>query len=226
MAVAVAWGKEVVVDHILDQAEGLVVALALFVLDHPPLVIELLLGDGPQQVAHAIAFQEQGPVEGTDRDGLEIVGPIEPGGPVEVRGAHFLQRLEEVARGVFRAVEHQMLEEVGEARATRRFVLRADAVPDRDRDHRCLAIRVHEHPQTVGQGEALVGNVHQAGQFRRRSGLAGGGGGAGRRRGGGRCRGEGDEKGEAGAREKPSGRGHENSGVRADQGFDRIVTKG
>jgi hypothetical protein len=175
VAVAVARRKEVVVDHILDQAEGLVVALALFVLDYPPLIIELVLGDGPQQVAHAIAFQEQGPVEGADRDGLEIVGPIEPGGSVEICGAHLLKRLEEVARGVFRAVEHQMLEEVRKARATRRFVLRADSVPDRDRDHRGLAVRVHEHTQAIGQGEALVGNVYQAGQVRRRSGLAGGG---------------------------------------------------
>ena len=39
-----------------DEAEGLVVALPLLVLDHADLVIEVFLRHRAQQMAHAVAF--------------------------------------------------------------------------------------------------------------------------------------------------------------------------
>jgi hypothetical protein len=64
---------------------------------------------------------------------------------------------------VLRAVEHQVLEQVGEAGAARRLVLAADVVPEVDRDDRGLAVGVHDHAQAVGQGELLVGDRDAAG---------------------------------------------------------------
>ena len=49
------------------------------------------------------------------RHGLEIIGAVEPGGAVEVGRADLLQVFEIVARAVLGAVEHQMLEQMGEA---------------------------------------------------------------------------------------------------------------
>ena len=95
---------------------------------------------------------------------------------------------------VLAAAEHQVLEQVGEAGAPARLVLRADAVIDRHADDRRLAVGVDDGRQPVGQGEGLVGDV----DLRRRAATAarawargggllrgGGGGEQGERKGGG-----------------------------------------
>src|SRR5262245_24309679 len=51
-----------------------------------------------------------------------------------------------------------MLEEVREAGATCRLVLRADIVPDADSNHRRLAVGVNNDAKTIGEREGLVGN--------------------------------------------------------------------
>jgi hypothetical protein len=123
------------------------------------LLVEQPLIDRAEQPAHAVAFEEQRALERGLRHGLEVVGAVEVGGAVEISRADVAQRREEVARDVFRALEHQVLEQVGEAGLALRFVLRADGVPGRDGDDRRLAVSVHEHAQAVGEREALVGNV-------------------------------------------------------------------
>jgi hypothetical protein len=183
---------------IFDQAVGLVVALPLLVLDDADLVLEILLGDRVEQMAHAVALEEEREVERRRRHRLEIIGPVEPGGAVIVGGADLLERLEEVARRVLGAVEHQVLEQVGEAGLAGDLVLRADVVPDRDGDDRRLVILMDVDAQAVGQREALVGDVDLADERGERRGR---GGGRGRSGGGGRdhqrCRGDGGQQRES-----------------------------
>ena len=101
------------------------------------------------------------------RHGLEIIGAVEPGGAVEVGRADLAQRLEIIARRVFGAVEHQMLEQMREAGPAGRLVLRADIVPDGDRDDRRLAVLVDDDAQAVVEGEGLVRDVDPAGRAAR-----------------------------------------------------------
>ena len=157
--------------RIIEQAIGAVVALALFVLDDAALLVEHALRDRTEQIAHAIALQEQRTVERAGRHRLEIIGAIEIGRAVEVGRADLLQRREEVARGVFRSVEHQMLEQMREAGRTLRLVLRPDVIPDAHRDDRRLAIGVDDHAQPVLQRELLIRDVHFLDQRRHRRGL-------------------------------------------------------
>ncbi len=137
---------------------GLVLALALLVLDHATLLVQRLLVDRAEQVAHAVRFHPQRHVERGGRHVLEVVGAVLVGGAVLIGGADQLEGLEELALVVLAALEHQVFEQVGEAGAAGLLVLAADVVPDVDRDDRRLAIGVHDHPQAVGQGELLVGD--------------------------------------------------------------------
>ena len=130
-------------------------------------------------MAHPIGFEEQRAVEGAGRHRLEIIGAVEPGGAVPVGGADRLEPPEEAARRILGAVEHEMLEEVGEAGLAPGLVLGADMIPDRDRDDRRLVVLVDDDAQAVGQREGLVGDVHlpdELGERRRgRRSLRGGG---------------------------------------------------
>jgi hypothetical protein len=144
-------------------------------LDNANLVIQLLLGDRTQEIAHAVAFHEQRPLERPARHRLEIVGAVEPGGAVVVGRADLLQILEEVARQVLRAIEHQMLEQMGEAGLAAGLVLGADIVPGADRDHRRLTVLVDDNRQAVLELEHLIGNGHLADQRADRRGLRRGG---------------------------------------------------
>ena len=147
--------------RIFDEAIGLVVALPLLVLDDVDLVGEVRLRHRAEQMPHPVALQPQRARQRRGGHRLEIVGAIEPGGAVIVRRADLLERFEEVAGRIFRAVEHQMFEQVREARLARRLVLRSDMVPDRYRDHGSLVILVHEDAQPVGQREIGVRDVHR-----------------------------------------------------------------
>jgi hypothetical protein len=138
---------------------GLVLAFALFVLHHAALLVERRLVDGADQVAHAIGFHPQRGVERGGGHVFEVVGAVGVRRAVEVGGADGLQRREEIALVVFRPVEHQVLEQVREARAARGLVLAAHVVPDVHRHDRRLVVGVHDHAQAVGQGEGFVRDV-------------------------------------------------------------------
>ena len=154
-----------------DQSVGVVLALPLLVLHHAPLLVQLLLGDGADEVAHPVALQPQGQVERVHRDVLEVVGPVLVGGAVEVGGAGGLDHVEEAVRGVLAAVEHQVLEQVGEAAAPRALVLGAHVVPDVDGRDRRLVVLVDQERESVGQDVALVRDVDRlTGETGRRQG--------------------------------------------------------
>ena len=142
-----------------DATVGAIFALALLVLHNAALLVQLLLGDGAKEVAHAIGFHPQHPIERGARNGLEVVRAIKIRGAVQARGADFLQGLEPFIVVVFGAVEHQVFEQMGEARATLRLVLRADLVPDADADYGRLAILMDDDRQPVVEFESLEGQV-------------------------------------------------------------------
>ncbi len=168
VVIGVPFREEVLELQILDEAIRLIVALALLVLDDAALVIEFLLRHRAEQMAHAVALEEERAFQRAGRHGLEIVRAVEPRRAVEVRGADLLQRFEIIARCVLRTVEHQMLEQVRKPGFALRFVLRTDAVPDRDGDDRRLTVRVNDHAQAVRQRELLVRNVDPFRQIRSR----------------------------------------------------------
>ena len=173
-----------------DLAVRLVFALALLVLHHTALLVQGLLVDCAQQVAHAVRFHPQRHIQRGGGHVFEIIGAVGIGGAVLVGGAHFLERGEEFARRVFAAVEHQVLEQMRKAGAAGRFVLAADVIPHVDRHDGGFAIGMHHHPQAIGEGEAFVRNIHR----RRIGGLYSGGIGTGRQRGGKRKRQRGGTK--------------------------------
>src|SRR5207253_4441404 len=66
------------------------------------------------------------------------------------------------------AFEHQVLEQMREARPTRYFILRADVIPDIHRDDRNAMILVDQHVEAVRERVLREGNVHQATSARSR----------------------------------------------------------
>ena len=148
--IGMAFGKQLFQHFVEDQPAGLAVALPFLVLDDPALVIEHSLVDRAEQVAHAVAFHEQRPFERALGHRLEIVGAVERGGAVVIGGADLLQIFEEVAGQILGAVEHQMLEQMGEAGLALGLVLGPDIVPHADGHDRRLVVLVDDHLEPVG----------------------------------------------------------------------------
>ena len=158
--VGVIGRKELLQDFLEDLAVGLVIALALFVLHHTTLFVELGLGDGVLEMAHPVRLEPEGGVQGVLRHGLKIVGAVEEGGAIEIGGTQLLQGVQVFALEILRALEHQVLEEVGEAGAAADFVLGAHVVPDVDSHDRCLVILVDDDREAVVEHALRVGNIN------------------------------------------------------------------
>ena len=146
-------------DQFAGAAVGLVFALALLVLHHTALLVELRLADGAEQVAHAVRLHPQRHVQRSRGHGFEIVGAVEPGGAVLVGGAGQLERLEELILVILRTLEHQVLEQMREAGLALGLVGRADVIPDAHRHHGRLVVFMHHHGQAVGQHETGIGQI-------------------------------------------------------------------
>ena len=142
--------EEVGLELLLERAvRPVVVRPALLVLDDLALVVEVLLAERVEQGRHPVGLEPQGEVELVRRQGLEVVGPVEPGRAVH-RAAGRLDEGDVLGLGdVARALEHDVLEQVGEARLARDLVLRADVVPEVDRDDRCEVILGDDDAQAV-----------------------------------------------------------------------------
>ena len=109
---------------------------AALVLHHRPLRVQLLLRHCRKQPAHAIRLEPENKLELIRRHRLEVVCPIQPGGPVQ-RAAGALYHLEMLVRGdVGRALKEHVLEQVREAGASGPFVGGADVIPEVHRDDR------------------------------------------------------------------------------------------
>jgi hypothetical protein len=136
------------------------VVLPALVAHHVALVVELLLGQGVQQEPHPVGLQEQHPLQVVRRDDLEVVGAVLVGRGVQVAaGLRHVPEVHVVA-DVLAALEHHVLEQVGEAGPARLLVLAADVVPHADADDRDGVVLVDEDIQAVGElhpGERQLG---------------------------------------------------------------------
>ena len=135
------------IGHVVDR-------LAALVLDHVALVVEPLLRHRRQQEAHPIGLEPERQLECVAGHGLVIDRVVLARRAVQV-GAQLLERHEVIAVVVLRALEHHVLEEVGKAGSAGLFVLRADPVPEIDRDDRRLVVFVKQDRQAVGKGVFL-----------------------------------------------------------------------
>ncbi len=149
-------GIRVLRDRYPHPAVGLVLPLPFLVLHHPPLLIELGLVDGAQEMPHAVGLHPQRDVEGGRGNVLEVIGAIVIGGTVEVGGPQRFEHLEVVVVVVLAAVEHQMLEEVGETGTPGFLVLRAHMVPDVHCDDGCLVILMDDQGEPIVEDELLI----------------------------------------------------------------------
>ena len=134
-------------------------AMPLFVLHDVALLVERFLRHGAQQIGHAVAFHPQRHVERAARDRGEVIRPVLAGRAIHARRAGLGKRREELAVTVRRPLEHQVLEQVGEAGLAVWLVGRPHAIPhaDEHRWHRVVA--VHENREAIVQPEHLVRNI-------------------------------------------------------------------
>ena len=126
-----------------------VVRPALLVLDDLALVVEVLLAERVEQGRHPVGLEPQRQVDLVCRQGLEVVGAVEPGRAVH-RAAGGLDEGDVLGLGdVAGSLEHDVLEEVREPGLALHFVLRPDVVPEVDRDDRREVILGDDDPQAV-----------------------------------------------------------------------------
>ena len=155
-------------EMLLRKVVRLVFVLAFFVLDHATLEVQGLLGE--VEVRHAVRFHPQSEIKGRGGDIFEIVGAVESSGPVHIRRADGLQRLDVTSFGVLAAAEHQVLEQVRKAGPAGLFVLRADVVPEVHGDDWRFMVFVNDQGQPIVEDESGVRNVRVLRLRRRGSG--------------------------------------------------------
>ena len=85
------------------------------------------------------------------RHGLEVVGPVQPGGPVHGSACSLHERHVLGLGDVARALEHDVLEQVGKAGLALDLVLRADVVPDAYRHDRGQMVLRDDDSKSVRQ---------------------------------------------------------------------------
>ena len=149
--IRVAGGPGVLCDQPPSDAVRLVVALAFLIQHHAALLVQPLLRQCAEQVAHAVRLHPEREGQRIARHLLKVVGSILPCGAVHAGGTDPLHRLEPIVVEVLAAVEHQMFEEVGEAGASGTFVLGTHMVPDIHGHDRRLVIFMYDDSQTVFQ---------------------------------------------------------------------------
>ena len=145
---------------LVERAVGpVVVRLALLVLDDVPLVVEVLLRERIEQRAHPIGLEPQAELDLVGRQRLEVVRAVEE----RRRVADAASTLDEGhvlgLRDVAAALEHEVLEEVGEAGLAGLLVLRADVVPEVDRDDRGDPIGSDDDAEAVVEGALAEADV-------------------------------------------------------------------
>lgn len=150
----------------VDRAErvpvgDVVVALPLLLLHHVALVVEVLLVDRVEQVPVPVGLHPQRELVGALGHRLEVVGAVEPGRRVEPAPLGHEPGEVLAAGDVARALEHQVLEEVGEAGAARRLVPRAHVDPEVDGHVGHAGVRGDDDAQPVGKGLLVDGVVQR-----------------------------------------------------------------
>ena len=147
--------------HGRHAVRPVLVVLAPLVQHDLALVDELRLGQRRQQVPHAVRFHPERELEAVGRHHFPVVRAVRVRRAVE-DAAGLLEGLEVAVVVVRRTLEHQVLEQVCEARAARLLVLRSDVVPEVHGDDRAPVVLVDQDRQAVGQHVLRIGDVHCA----------------------------------------------------------------
>jgi hypothetical protein len=149
---------EMAEELLLPGAVGLVVvADPLLVLDNRALVVEVLLAERVEQRGQPVRLQPDGELQLMRRHGLEEVGAVQPGRAVHRPAGRLDQGDVLRLRDVPAALEHHVLEEMGEAGPAGLLVLAPDVVPDVHRDHRDQVVLADDEAEPVGK--PLVGEL-------------------------------------------------------------------
>jgi len=99
----------------------------------------------------SIGFEVDAEIELVRRQGLEIQRTVLVRGAVHRAAVGEDQHEVLAGADVLGSLEHHVFEQVGEAGAARPLVLRADVVPEVDRDERQPAVDVENDTQAVGE---------------------------------------------------------------------------
>ncbi len=131
-----------------EAAIGLVLdVVADLLLDHVLLVLQRFRVE--VQRAHPVRFQPQHRFQRRDRRGFDVVGEVGAGGAVVAAATAGDHAVEHALARLWRALEHQVFEQVRKTRAVARFQAHADAVDHADPDHRRAVVLGHHHGQAV-----------------------------------------------------------------------------
>ena len=113
---------------------------ASFVFHDVTLGVELLLRHRRQQAAHPVGLQPQRECKLIRRDGLEVVGAVEPRRAIQST-TRSLNQLEMLVRGdVRRTLEEHVLEQVRESSSAHPLVCGAHMVPEVHRNQRSRVV--------------------------------------------------------------------------------------
>ena len=151
---------DVVVGELVDQLEGASVGLvvhaqAALLLDCVDLVLERVFGD--HQRPHPVGLEEEREVELVGRQDLVVERALLVGRAVHAAAVHEHQVGMLARADVLGALEHHVLEQVGEPGAALALVARADVVVHRNCEYRGGVVLRNDHAQPVL--EARVGEL-------------------------------------------------------------------
>ncbi len=146
--------------HRREAVRTILVVLPPLVEDDVALIRELGVGQGREQIAHAVRLHPERELERTRRNDFPVVRAVGVSRSVECR-TRALKRLEEAVVVMLRSLEHQMLEEMREPGAAGLLVLRSDVIPDVHSHNRARVVLVQQDIEAVVQRVLRGGNVHR-----------------------------------------------------------------
>ncbi len=152
--IGMAFGIQHLFEHDLRDAVRLVLdALPALVLHDVALRVDGHRRHRVEQVTHPIGLEEEGELERVRRHVDVVVRPIVRRGTIVLAADALEPRVELARLDVPGAHEHQVLEQMREARASRALVRGSHVIPDVHADERHAVILVEDHVQTVAKRE-------------------------------------------------------------------------
>jgi hypothetical protein len=143
-------------DRVGHPVRPVLVALAPLVLDHVALAVDALGRHGVEERGHPVGVEVEREFEAVGRGVGRVVRPVARGRAVGAAAGFFEPRVDGALRDVARALEHEVLEQVGEARPPRLLAPAPNVVPRVDGDDRNGGVAVEDHVEPVVEPEPLV----------------------------------------------------------------------
>ena len=122
--------------------------------------VEFLLSQTRQHPPHAVSLQPERQGDLMRRNGFVVVGPIEPGRPVQGPSRALDEFEMFVGCNVRRPLKEHVFEQVGKTRTIKPLVGRTHVIPQIDRDDRRRVILREHHKQAVREVITLDWNAH------------------------------------------------------------------